>query len=156
MDFLKLTTLFREHAYQVAMKNGWHTEGECIPTYRAWLRAEQFLRLDILLAEHRAKYATLWEPMPSRKALHHYLFVHNELTPKQTNQLSLAEILLVLHADLAGVNIPEEVLESPCNGTRDPLAVLHEKFPLQTELPLCSDDEWDPLLAEKVLGLRKR
>ncbi|MGK0688437.1 ECs1072 family phage-associated protein [Serratia marcescens] len=156
MDVFKLQSLFRKHAYHVASVKGWLSEGDGPPFYKAWLHAELLLRLDLLIFEHRKEAATAWEPLLGRRALNHLLFVRTNLTPEQIARLSFDEILLVLHQDLKAVNIPPEVLVLP-DFVRNGLAFeIHHRSPGQTELPPCSEDEWDPTFAEIAQGLRNQ
>lgn len=153
MDVYKLQSLFKTHAYHIASVKRWGSEGENIPYYKAWLHAELLLRLDMLLIEHRKQFATSWEPLLGRTGLNHLLFVRAGLTPPQVTQLSFDEILLVLHQDLKDVNIPAEAVKLPDSVLEGRAFEIHRKSPGQTELPPCSEDEWDPTFSEKAQGL---
>lgn len=46
-----LKSLYQAHVLNVAATNRWCNSPEMLPDYRAWLRAETYLRLDILISE---------------------------------------------------------------------------------------------------------
>ncbi|MFG0814712.1 hypothetical protein [Raoultella sp. FYR_9] len=148
--------LFRDHALNIARVKGWSVEGEGQPFYKAWLHAEQLLRLDILIIEHRKAFATDWQPLLERDALNHLLFARTGWVPTQIKQLSFADILFVLHEDLKAVKIPQEALELPESVKSGMAYEIHHQEPYRTELPPCSEDEWDPTRSEIIQGLRKR
>lgn len=148
-----LQGLFESHASNIAKVKGWYSHGEHTPTLKAWVRAEQFVRLDILLMEHRQEFATQWEPLLDYSALTHLVFVRTGWTPEQISHLSFDEILLVLQRDLSKVNISSEELQYP----EDVANELQEmrQSQRQIEWPPHSDEEWDPSFCEIAMGLRK-
>jgi hypothetical protein len=66
IDYAKI---FISHVRNVSKANKWLTEGEAVPTYRSWIRAEQLLRLDVVLIKHRERYSAPWEPLFDRMEL---------------------------------------------------------------------------------------
>ncbi|EKQ7231422.1 TPA: hypothetical protein L9Q10_003111 [Klebsiella pneumoniae] len=155
MDMNQIKSLLRAHAFHISRVKGWCTEGEGQPFYKAWLHAEQLLRLDMLIIGHRKAFATNWQPLLGKDALNHLLFARTGWMPTQIEQLSFADILLVLHEDLIGVQIPPEALELPDSVTSGMAYEIHSQEPYRTELPPCSEDEWDPTRSEIAQGLRK-
>ncbi|MBL5825389.1 ECs1072 family phage-associated protein [Serratia fonticola] len=153
MDFL--AQLYRNHVWSIAKTKGWHTEGDAMPTYRAWIRAEQMLRLDVLIIEHRNQFATAWEPLLGYKALTHLLFVRTGWSPQEIEKLSFSETLLVLQQDLVNVQIPQGVLIVPDSVRWSLECEVSQQDPCRIEWPPCSEDEWDPTLAEKAQGWRR-
>ncbi|HCU0428835.1 hypothetical protein I5Q42_06290 [Serratia marcescens] len=154
MKVEKLQSLFQKHAYHIARVKGWCSEGEGIPYYKAWLHAEILLRLDLLIIEHRKKYATDWEPLLGDRALSHLIFVRTGWSPIQITALSFSETLLVLQQDLIAVNILPGVLSLPASVRNGRAFEIHHQYPGHTELPPCSVEEWDPTLSEIAQGLR--
>ncbi|MCZ0714391.1 hypothetical protein [Klebsiella quasipneumoniae] len=152
---LDLSRVYRFHVWKMAKIHNWFTEGDSLPFYRAWLRAEHLLRLDILLAEHREAFGTKWEPLFGRKGLNHLVFSRTGWGPDQVQQLSFADILLVLQKDLAAVKIPEKVLELPDSVRWTDEYELYGQTEYRIELPPCLEREWDHTQAEKAQGLRK-
>lgn len=148
-----LQSLFESHSRNIAKAHGWFSRGEALPTFKAWLRAEQLVRLDVLLAEHRVEYASLWEPLLGGRALTHLLYLRTGWSPDQISQLLLDDILLLLQLDLAVVNIPEEELRYPDYVQAELKQLI--QGPYQIEWPHHSEEEWDPSLCEIAQGLRK-
>ncbi|EAW9081584.1 hypothetical protein AABH71_005461 [Salmonella enterica] len=154
MEIHQIKSLFKAHAFHIARVKGWSTEGEGQPFYKAWLHAEQLLRLDMLIIEYRKAFATDWQPLLGFDALNHLLFSRTGWPPTEIKQLSFAEILLVLHEDLKALQIPPESLELPDSVTTGVACEIHRREPYRTELPPCSADEWDPTRSEIIQGLR--
>lgn len=155
MELQKLKSLFTQHARNIARYRKWSSEGEFIPTLKSWLRAEQFLRLDMLIMRYRNKHPSAWAPMKGFDALNQLVFSRTGWTLDRITQLSFADKLFVLHQDLADVNIPPAALELPESVTKLLEHALHERELYQTEWPPCSEEEWDPTLSEIAQGLRK-
>lgn len=148
-----LQSLFESHARNVAKVNQWHSQGDALPTLKAWIRAEQLVRLDVLLMEHRQEYATDWEPLLGRNAITHLMFLRTGWPLDQISHLSFDEILLVLHLDLIKVRIPPEEIQVPQYIAYE--LQQRKLLPYQIEWPPHSEEEWDPLLCEIALGLRR-
>ncbi|EMW2203321.1 MULTISPECIES: ECs1072 family phage-associated protein [Enterobacteriaceae] len=155
MELHKLKSLFTQHARNIARYRKWSSEEDFIPALQSWLRAEQFLRLDILIMRYRNKHPSVWAPMKGFDALNQLVFSRTGWMPARISQLSFAEKLFVLHRDLADVNIPQEVLELPALVTESLKHAMHEQELYQTEWPPCSEEEWDPSLSEIAQGLKK-
>ncbi|WP_368763437.1 ECs1072 family phage-associated protein [Klebsiella variicola] len=148
-----LQSLFESHARNVAKVNKWYSKGDALPTLKAWIRAEQLVRLDVLLMKHRKEYATDWEPLLGANAVTHLMFLRTGWTPELISHLSFDDILLVLQQDLAGVKIPEGEIQVPQYVAAE-LQQL-KLLPYQIEWPPHSKGEWDPSLCETALGLRR-
>ncbi|MBG2634454.1 hypothetical protein I4552_26100 [Klebsiella michiganensis] len=148
-----LQSLFESHARNIARAHGWHSRGETLPTFKAWLRAEQLVRLDMLLAEHREEYSSLWEPLLGKRVLTHFLHLRTGWSPEQISQLSLDDALLLLQQDLVVVNIPGEELLYPAYVQAELQQLIQCSY--QIEWPPHLDEEWDPSFCEIALGLRK-
>ncbi|AHE72767.1 hypothetical protein M942_08475 [Enterobacter ludwigii] len=155
MEVHKLRSLFTQHAKNIAMHRKWSSEGELIPTLKAWLRAEQLLRLDMLIMQYRDSHPSAWAPMRGTNALNQLVFSRTGWTLAQINQLSFDEKLLVLHQDLAEVNIQQEVLDLPETLMASLEYAKFEQEIYRIEWPPCSEKEWDPNLSEIAQGLRK-
>ena len=155
MEHEKLKSLYHKHAYKVAVVRSWSSEGEGIPHYKAWLHAEQLLRLDILIIEHRKKFTTPWEPLLGKRALNHLLFVRTGWSPSVISQLSFEDMLLGLHQDLVNLDIPSEILELPENIKQSRAFAIHNQEPHRTQLLPFLEQEWDPTLSEVIQGIRK-
>lgn len=147
--------VYRFHVWKLAEIHNWFTEGDSVPCYRAWLRAEHLLRLDILLAEQRDALGTKWEPLFGRAGLNHLVFSRTGWSPAQVQQLSFADILLVLQKDLVAVKIPEKVLGLPDSVLWSDEYELYGQTEYRIELPPYLESEWDHTHAEKAQGLRK-
>lgn len=152
---LDLSRVYRFHVWNMAKIHQWFNEGDSLPFYRAWLRAEHLLRLDILLAEHREAFGTKREPLFGITGLNHLVFSRTGWSPDRVQQLSFADILLVLQKDLANVKIPEMVLELPDSVRWSDEYELYGQTEYRIELPPCLESEWNYTQAEKAQGLRK-
>ena len=110
MDFMK--ALYRAHVLRVAFINQWFFGNEQLPDWRAWVRAETYLRLDMLIHE-------LWDAIPetqnhqSLAAVQQLVSLHTDCSAVQAVNLSFPEGLDVLRSILEGVCIPPELLVYP-------------------------------------------
>lgn len=106
-------------------------------------RAVQICMLDILLFEHRKKYATKFNGLNGKEALHHKLLLKYQWPLSTIRELSFPDVLLVLQDELRFENLPQDInsylskvsiIEYPANFADHP------------------ESEWDPDLAEKLLA----
>ncbi len=140
-----ISGLYGACVLQAARTNKWIRQ-DGTPSPRAFLRGEQLFRLELVLFEHRKAFASEWEQLKGKKALHHKLLTEYKWTPQQIEKLSMPQILLALQGDLKNVHIPEGA------GLAD-LVIPESDLPLP-ELTPCSEEEWDPLLSEKYLTVQ--
>ncbi|HAT1683136.1 TPA: hypothetical protein I8Y21_003859 [Klebsiella oxytoca] len=151
MDFLK--SLYHAHIFNVARTNNWITDGEGVPDYRSWLRAEIYLRLDLLIAElHRSSPSYLGD-LNGRAAVNYLVSSRNEYSPSEAARLSFSEALFALRSDLEAVNIPSELLVYPSH-IHDALTAMQSTQHVQ--LPPCSDAEWDCSYLKKYQEMYKQ
>ncbi|WP_420378136.1 ECs1072 family phage-associated protein [Yokenella regensburgei] len=122
----------------------WVTQGEGIPDWRAWLRAEQLLRLDLLIMAYNSSQSGDLTPLAGHNAISHILRLQTGLEAAHAASLSFADILHILQPALAAVNIPPEVQVYPEHVARS-LTNAYEEH--RVSLPPCSEDEWDPSLS---------
>ncbi|EQA4952885.1 ECs1072 family phage-associated protein [Salmonella enterica subsp. diarizonae serovar 47:i:z53] len=156
---LKLQDLYDAHARHVAEVNDWYDEKGKMPLYRAFVRAEQLLRLDVLIAQYQDKFATTWEPVIGRVAINHLLFSKTSREPDQVEKvrkIAFPDIFFLLHEDLVNVEIPSGTLEllDSVKQSQEYLRHYTERYPI--ELPPCSENEWDHLLSMKHQVKRKQ
>ncbi|HAU3136269.1 TPA: hypothetical protein JDD40_002311 [Salmonella enterica subsp. diarizonae] len=154
---LNLQNLYDDHARNVAKVNDWYDDKGAI-LYSAFIRAEQLLRLDILIAQYQEKFPTPWTPMTGRAAINHLLFSKTSREPdlvEKVRQIAFPDIFFLLHEDLATVDIGGKALEVPgfVSDSREYRDHMEEK--LHIELPPCSEAEWDWTLAGKNQVLNK-
>ncbi|ECI7782142.1 hypothetical protein E1578_23350 [Salmonella enterica subsp. enterica] len=152
---IDMFSLLRKHAAHIASKKDWFSDTKkTMSSLKAWLHAEQLLRLDLLLIRHREKFATVWEPLSGRRALNHLLFVRTNWPPAQISELSFDHILLILHEDLTSLGEDMDLPELPANIKSEIGYSAHKDAPYRTGLIPCTEDEWDHTLCEIVQGLR--
>ncbi|EHF6858668.1 hypothetical protein OOO72_003277 [Salmonella enterica] len=151
MDFLK--SLYHAHIFHIARTNGWITDGEGVPDYRAWLRAEIYLRLDLLIAELHQSLPVYHGGPDGRAAVSYLVSSRTGCSPSEASQLSFSEALFALHSDLEAVNIPEEVLAYPPH-IQD--ALLSMQSNQHVQLPPCSEAEWDHSYLKKYQEMYKQ
>jgi len=106
-------------------------------------RAAQICALDILLAEHRIKYGTLFNGLYGKQALHHKLLIKYKWPLSAIRALSLGDVLLALHDELAF----ESLSESAGNYLYQVTSL--SEYPVN--FPDYLEAEWDPLLSQKFL-----
>ncbi|MHA7847133.1 ECs1072 family phage-associated protein [Serratia sp. D1N4] len=70
-------------------------EDNCIKT-----RSAQIFILEMVLHKHRQQYATIFEPLQDKKALHHLIFTKTKWKPSEISQLSLADCLFVIQDEM--------------------------------------------------------
>ncbi|CAI1803790.1 Uncharacterised protein [Serratia quinivorans] len=98
-------------------------------------RSAQLLILEITLHEHRKKFATIFEPLSGKTALHHLIFTKTNWKLAEIRSLSLTDSLLVIQAEMRVEKLPAEV----------------QKFIDSLELPEVAfnfeellEQDWDP------------
>ncbi|HBC1013293.1 TPA: hypothetical protein IGZ65_005043 [Escherichia coli] len=96
-----------------------------------------------------------WQPLHGKDALNHLIFSRTGLMPDQTEKLSFADILLILHEDLVRLHIPQASMDLPDYVKSRSDYEIHSQNSYLTELPPCSEDEWDLTLSEKFQEQRK-
>ncbi|ECU0308047.1 hypothetical protein C3U64_06700 [Salmonella enterica subsp. enterica serovar Stanley] len=152
---IDMFSLLRKHAAHIASKKDWFSDTKkTMPSLKAWLHAEQLLRLDLLLIRYREKFATVWEPLSGRRALNHLLFVRTNWPPAQISELSFDHILLILHEDLTSLGEDMDLPGLPDHVKTERDYAIHKNVPYRTGLIPCTEDEWDHTLCEIVQGLR--
>ncbi|HAO0321295.1 TPA: hypothetical protein IGZ64_001071 [Escherichia coli] len=154
---LNLQNLYNDHARNVARVNNWYCNTGS-PLYSAFIRAEQLLRLDMLIIQYQKKFPTPWEPVNGRVAINHLLFSKTSREPdlvEKVRRIAFPDIFFLLHEDLATVDIGDTPLEVPefVNNSREYRDYTEEKRHI--ELPPCSEAEWDWTLAGKHQVLNK-
>lgn len=73
---------------------------------KAKVHSYLYLILEIVIHEHRKKYATIYEQLVGIKALKHKLFTKNKIAIDRLDALSLEEIVFALLEDLNPENLP--------------------------------------------------
>ncbi|CAI0726597.1 ECs1072 family phage-associated protein [Serratia entomophila] len=74
-------------------------------------RAAQILTLEVVLNEHRKKFATIFEPLKGKNALYHLIFTKTAWKPAEIRELSLADCLFVIQDELRIDKLPEDIQE---------------------------------------------
>ncbi|EIT4515427.1 hypothetical protein L2D43_003926 [Escherichia coli] len=148
MSFLK--SLYRAHILKVAATNPWQ-EGtdEMLPDYRAWLRAETYLRLDMLINDLQ-KEAPSTQTLQGVGAVRVLVSRHNALSVTEVRQLSFAELIFLLQPALESVNIPSEVFRYPPHVNQQLQAAQDNRH---AGLTPCSEAEWDHSLLKRYQDL---
>lgn len=105
-------------------------------------RAAQICTLDALLFEHRKKYATQFNGLNGKAALHHKLLLKYQWPLSTIRELTFTDILLALQDELRVENLPEDI-------SRYLSQVALSQYPVTfADHP---ESEWDPDLAERLL-----
>lgn len=137
------------HLFHVADINNWKATDELLPDYRAWLRADLYLRLDILLLSSQSWHEASRTITEGDVALRRLVSLQTSLSDDCLSQLSFSELLLILRTDLEAVNTQEAL-------PRIPPHVAHEIEALQPDphelLPPCSVEEWNYSLLMRYQG----
>lgn len=153
MDLNFLKSLYQAHIFHIARIKGWAINGEGVPDYRSWLRAEVYLRLDLLIAELHQSLPTYQGIPEGRAAVNYLVSSRTECSPSEAAQLSFSEALFALRSDLEAVNIPQELLAYPPHV----LDALHDLQSNQhVQFPPCSEDEWDQSYLKKYQEMYKQ
>ncbi|EOG2982317.1 hypothetical protein ACK86M_004930, partial [Salmonella enterica] len=96
--------LFMAHLFHIANINHWKTTDELLPDYRAWLRADLYLRLDILLLSSQSWHEASRTITEGEGALRHLVSLQTGLSDDYLSQLSFSELLRILRTNLEAVN----------------------------------------------------
>ncbi|CAD6040699.1 ECs1072 family phage-associated protein [Escherichia coli] len=148
MYFLK--SLYRAHVLKVAAINHWQDgTDEMLPDYRAWLRAETYLRLDMLINALQKEAASIHNPQ-GVGAVRVLVSRHSALSISEVNQLSFSELIFLLQPALESVNIPSEVLWYPPHVNQQLKSAQDNRH---AGLTPCSEVEWDHTLLKKYQDL---
>ncbi|EEJ5468911.1 hypothetical protein AU693_001837 [Salmonella enterica subsp. diarizonae] len=153
MDLNFLKSLYQAHIFHIARIKGWATDGEGVPDYRSWLRAEVYLRLDLLIAELHQSLPTYQGIPEGRAAVNYLVSSRTECSPFEAAQLSFSEALFALRSDLEAVNIPQELLTYPSHVLE---ALNNLQSTQHVQLPPCSEDEWDQSYLKKYQEMYKQ
>lgn len=142
-------SLFMSHLFHITRLNNWTATDENLPDYRAWLRAELYLRLDTLLLSSQNWHKVSREITAGEGALLHLVSLRSEQSVDRLSQLSFAELLRILQPDLEEVNIQWALPGIPPHVS----AVLDtQRFDTHELLPPCSAAEWNYPLLMKYQG----
>lgn len=105
-------------------------------------RALEICALDAVIAQHRLDFATKFNPLKGKAALHHKLLLKFKWPLREIKALPLSEILLALHDELNIKDLPGEASKAlAAISNLDNLSVFTDYI----------DEEWNPNLAEKFL-----
>jgi len=110
-------------------------------------RAALILALEYVLDAHRQKFATYWNPLHGRAALHHLLLQKYKWPLKEIRSLDLQDSIFLLQEELTLNALPEEAKESInffAGGARP-----------NSHFPEIREEEWDSMLSSKI-SLRRR
>ncbi|EBV5082396.1 hypothetical protein DO659_03130 [Salmonella enterica subsp. enterica serovar Minnesota] len=152
MDYLK--DLYHAHVLRVAHINNWFTvpRKEKRPDYRAWLRAETYLRLDILISNLQKTTPPGCQIPEGYDAVRLLVSLHSGLSIVQSHKLSFTESLHVLLPELDAIKISQWTLELP-TCVRNQLFLCQDRKLLS--LPRPYRDEWDHTLLARYPGIPK-
>ncbi|EAA9301870.1 hypothetical protein BHZ80_19475 [Salmonella enterica] len=148
MKYLK--SLYKEHVLYVTHINNWRSSLDTNqPDYRSWMRAETYLRLDVLIDDLQTACQQSHIPQ-GIDAVWELVFLHTGLPVAQARQFSFAESLAALRPALESQCIPPEVLEYP--------PYIHHQLQSlpagqKIELPPYSKAEWNHSLLKKYQDL---
>lgn len=142
-----LQDLYHAHIQHIAKVNKWYTYGECAPDYRAWLRAETYLRLDMLITNLQIAFLPNCI-LPGDSAVLELVSRQTGLPIIQAHRFSFAEALVALQPALEAVKIPPALRQYPPHVLK---IIKNEQWNSQIELPPYSRDEWDHSLMKKCL-----
>lgn len=107
-----LKSLYQAHVLNVAATNRWCNSPEMLPDYRARLRAETYLRLDILISELQKETASIHN-LQGIDAVRILVSRHSALSIIEVRHLSFSELIFLLQPALESANIPPEVIQYP-------------------------------------------
>ncbi|EEC7187121.1 hypothetical protein A8327_004805 [Escherichia coli] len=147
MYFLK--SLYQAHVLNVAATNRWCNSPEMLPDYRAWLRAETYLRLDILISELQKETASIHN-LQGIDAVRILVSRHSALSIIEVRHLSFSELIFLLQPALESANIPPEVIQYPPHVDEQLQDVPYNQ---RAGLTPCSEVEWDHSLLKKYQDL---
>lgn len=85
--------------------------------------------LEILLHQHRQKYATIFNPLEGKAALHHLIFMKTKWLPSEIRNLTLEDALFVIQDELRVENISDEARDALSTFNLPSVAFLFEDFP---------------------------
>jgi restriction endonuclease S subunit len=113
------------------------TEVSCVNN-----RAALICTLEALLLEHRKKYATRFNGLHGKAALHHKLLLKYQWPLSTIRELTFPDILLSLQDELRVETLPEDIRRYLSQVTISQYPVNFADYP---------ESEWDPELAERLL-----
>ena len=87
--------------------------------------------LEIILHQHRQKYATIFNPLEGKAALHHLIFMKTKWRPSEIRDLKLEDALFVIQDELRLENISDEAQEALSSFNFPSVAFLFEDFPVE-------------------------
>ncbi|ELV1713920.1 hypothetical protein QNR57_003157 [Escherichia coli] len=117
--------------------------------YRAWLRAETYLRLDILISELQKETASIHN-LQGIDAVRILVSRHSALSIIEVRHLSFSELIFLLQPALESANIPPEVIQYPPHVDEQLQDVPYNQ---RAGLTPCSEAEWDHSLLKKYQDL---
>lgn len=85
--------------------------------------------LEMLLHQHRQKYATIFNPLEGKAALHHLIFMKTKWMPSQIRDLTLQDALFVIQDELRVENISATAQDALRTFNLPSVAFLFEDFP---------------------------
>lgn len=85
--------------------------------------------LEILLHQHRQKYATIFNPLEGKSALYHLIFMKTKWRPSEIRDLKLEDALFVIQDELRIEHINDEAQEALSSFNLPSVAFLFEDFP---------------------------
>ncbi|MDI6977558.1 hypothetical protein QMZ62_05615 [Serratia sp. PF2-63] len=98
-------------------------------------RSAQVFTLEIVLNEHRKKFATIFEPLKGKNALYHLIFTKTAWKPEEIRELSLADCLFVIQDELRIDKLPEDIREFMESLSLPRVAFTFDEF---------LEEDWDP------------
>ena len=92
-------------------------------------RTALIFTLEMMLHQHRMKYATIFNPLDGKSALYHLVFMKTNWLPADIRKLSLEDTLFVMQEDLRIDNLSPDAQEALHSFNLPSVAFQFEDFP---------------------------
>ncbi|KML25478.1 hypothetical protein VL10_00055 [Leclercia adecarboxylata] len=97
-------------------------------------RTALIFTLEMVLHQHRLKYATIFDPLEGKSALYHMIFMKTHWLPSDIRNLSLEDALFVIQEELRIDNLSSDAQEVLQSFNLPSVSFLFEDFP---------EDDWN-------------
>lgn len=92
-------------------------------------RAALIFILEMILHQHRIKYATIFNPLEGKDALYHLIFMKTNWLPSDIRKLPLEDALFVIQEELRIENLPTDAQDALKSFNLPSVAFQFEDFP---------------------------
>ncbi|MBK0018755.1 hypothetical protein [Kosakonia sp. S42] len=97
--------------------------------YQIRNRTAFIFTLEIVLHQHRIKYATIFDALDGRSALYHLIFMKTHWQPTEIRKISFEDTLFVMQEDLRIDNLNIDAQEALSNFNPPSIVFRFEDFP---------------------------